>query len=116
MPIPTFLQPAFQSLPPATQTLIWQEYDSRRKSGGLAYVLWFPFGFHYLYLGQIGLQLLYWLTFGGFGFWAIIDLFRIPAMVGRKNEEILYSLMVHAPVPAATAIQPKVPGLPAPLR
>jgi TM2 domain-containing membrane protein YozV len=116
MPIPFSLQPVFQNLPTDTQGLVWQEYERRRKSGGLAYVLWFPFGFHYLYLGQIGLQLLYWLTFGGLGFWAIIDLFRIPAMVGRKNEEIFYMLTTSISVPAHSGMGPGAASLPAPLR
>ena len=78
-----------------TQPLVWQEYESRKKSGLIAYILWFLFGFHYIYLGRIGIQLIYWLTFGGFGIWAIIDLFRMPGMVGRKNEAILLELINH---------------------
>lgn len=89
------LQSAFERLPANVQVVVWRDYQSYRKSGGLAYVLWLCFGFHYLYLGQIGLQLLYWLTFGGFGLWALIDLFRIPGMVERKNETILLQVMTQ---------------------
>ncbi len=95
MPIPALLQPVFQSLPANTQSLVWRDYELRKKSILLAYILWFFFGFHYLYLGRIGTQIIYWLTFGGFGLWMLIDLFRIPGMVERKNEDILRELMAQ---------------------
>lgn len=95
MSIPYSLQHVFQSLPADAQALVWHDYHHRRKSGLLAYVLWFFFGFHYLYLGRIGIQLIYWLTIGGFGFWMLIDLFRMPVMVERKNEEVLLDTMAQ---------------------
>ncbi|HWF66804.1 MAG TPA: TM2 domain-containing protein [Acidobacteriaceae bacterium] len=95
MPVPFSLQHLFQSLPADTQALVWCNYHRRKKSGLLAYILWFFFGFHYLYLGRIGIQLIYWLTIGGFGFWMLIDLFRIPGMVERKNEEVLLATMAR---------------------
>lgn len=97
MSIPASLQGIFQNLPVNTQALVWRDYESRKKSGLIAYILWLLFGFHYIYLGRIGLQLIYWLTFGGFGFWAIIDLFRMPGMVGRKNEAILLEAIARYP-------------------
>ncbi|MGH9617921.1 MAG: TM2 domain-containing protein [Acidobacteriaceae bacterium] len=93
MSIPYSLQGVFQGLPASTQALVWRDYQLRKKSALLAYVLWFFFGFHYLYLGRIGIQLIYWLTFGGFGFWMLIEIFRIPGMVERKNEDIARELM-----------------------
>ncbi len=95
MSIPVSLQDVFQSLPADTQALVWRDYEHRKKSGLIAYILWFFFGFHYLYLGRIGIQLIYWFTVGGFGIWAIIDLFRIPGMIERKNEDILRELMAQ---------------------
>ena len=77
------------------QAMVWWDYEYRKKSGLIAYILWFFFGFHYLYLGRIGIQLIYWLTIGGFGFWALIDLFRISGMIERKNEDILRELMAQ---------------------
>ncbi|MEO6830255.1 MAG: TM2 domain-containing protein [Acidobacteriaceae bacterium] len=95
MSIPVSLRGVFQSLPPDTQALVWRDYELRKKSSLIAYILWFFFGFHYLYLGRIGIQLIYWFTVGGFGFWAIIDLFRIPGMIERKNEDVLRELMAQ---------------------
>ena len=95
MSIPASLQIVFRGLPLDTQALVLQDYQHRRKSGLIAYILWFLFGFHYLYLGRIGIQLIYWLTAGGFGLWMLIDIFRIPGMVERKNEDIARELMVQ---------------------
>jgi TM2 domain-containing membrane protein YozV len=95
MTIPYALQAVFQSLPANTQALVWRDYEVRKKSCFFAYFFWFFFGFHYLYLGRIGIQLIYWLTFGGFGLWMFIDLFRIPGMVERKNEDIARELMAQ---------------------
>ena len=95
MSIPYALQGVFQSLPANTQSLVLRDYEVRKKSGLIAYILWFFFGFHYLYMGRIAIQLLYWLTVGGFGLWMLIDLFRIPGMVVRKNEDIARELMAQ---------------------
>ncbi len=95
MPIPASLQGVFQALPANTQALVWRDYEHRKKSGLIAYILWFPLGFHYLYLGRIGTQIIYWLTAGGLGLWMLIDLFRIPGLVERKNEDIARELMAQ---------------------
>ena len=39
--------------------------------------------------------MIYWLTVGGFGFWMLVDMFRIPGMVERKNEDIARELMAQ---------------------
>ena len=62
--------------------------QSKIKSTGTAYLLWFFLGFHYGYLGKWGLQLLYWVTLGGFGIWALIDLFTLSGKIDRYNANI----------------------------
>lgn len=59
------------------------------KDTNLAYLLWFFFGLHYAYLGKWFTQLLYIVTIGGLGVWAIVDLFRIPSMVSKYNKKHL---------------------------
>lgn len=59
--------------------------QSKVKSIGTAYLLWFFFGFHYGYLGKWGIQILYWVTLGGIGIWALIDLFTMSGKVDRHN-------------------------------
>lgn len=44
------------------------------------YFAWLLFGLHYAYYGQWGRQILFWLTFGGLGFWWVIDFFRVPSI------------------------------------
>lgn len=58
------------------------------KSTGIAYVCWFILGIHYAYLGKWGWQILYWITAGGLGIWAIVDLFLMPSKVGNYNRNI----------------------------
>lgn len=61
---------------------------SQMKSTGTAYLCWFLIGCHYAYLGKWGLQILYWITIGGFGLWALFDLFHIPTKVNNYNFRI----------------------------
>ena len=66
------------------------QLQSQIKSVGIAYALFIIILGHYGYVGKWGLQLLFWVTLGGMGIWAFIDLFRIPSMVSKHNE-LLYS-------------------------
>jgi hypothetical protein len=59
--------------------------QSQIKSTNTAYVFWFFLGAHYAYLGRWGTQILYWLTLGGLGFWALIDLFSMRSKVEKHN-------------------------------
>lgn len=57
-----------------------------------AYILCFFlgwFGGHRFYLGQPGLGVLYFLTFGVFGLGWLADMIRMPMMVDRYNLERL---------------------------
>ena len=49
-------------------------------------------GAHYAYLGKWGLQFLFWITLGGLGIWALIDLFLIPGKVAAYNAVIYEAL------------------------
>ena len=62
--------------------------QSKFKSTGTAYLFYFLLGMHYAYLGKWGLQILFWVTLGGFFIWALIDLFTIPGKVNKYNLEI----------------------------
>lgn len=61
---------------------------SKMKSSGIAYLCWFFLGCHYAYLGRWGTQILFWITAGGLGIWAFLDLFLIPRKVNRYNRRI----------------------------
>ncbi len=66
------------------------EFNQRKKSTLVSYILW-PFaGLYYAYNKKIGLQFVLWLTaLIGIGIiWWIIDLFRIPWIVDDANDQI----------------------------
>ncbi|WP_428742684.1 TM2 domain-containing protein [Tenacibaculum sp.] len=66
--------------------------QSKVKSTGTAYLLWFFLGAHYAYLGKWGIQLLYWFTLGGLGIWVLIDLFTMSSKVERYNALIFQQI------------------------
>jgi hypothetical protein len=81
------------SLSLSQQEEFLEEYYRKIKSTGNAYCLWFCLGWHYAYLRKWGLQVLYWLSFGGFLMWAFIDLFRIPRLVDDYNKDVAISVL-----------------------
>jgi len=66
--------------------------ESEMKDTALGYLCWAIVGCHYAYLGRWGMQVLFWITAGGLGLWALIDLFRIPGLVRRHNWEVAQDL------------------------
>lgn len=66
--------------------------QSKVKSTGTAYLFWFLLGAHYAYLGKWGIQILYWLTLGGLGIWALIDLFTMSGKVNKYNADIFQQI------------------------
>lgn len=67
------------------------ELEKRKKSLVVGWLLWFflgGFGGHRYYAGKIKTGVAQTLTFGGLGFWALIDVFFINKMLHLKNEEI----------------------------
>lgn len=66
--------------------------QSKVKSTGTAYLFWFLLGAHYAYLGKWGIQILYWITLGGLGIWALIDLFTMSGKVNKYNADIFHQI------------------------
>lgn len=77
-----------EHLTDSQQSSFLSEFVRKRKSIGIAYVLWFFLGLHYAYLGKWGIQIVYWITLGGFFIWAFVDLFRIPSLVRDFNADL----------------------------
>ncbi len=89
--LPAMVKVELIKLPPERQALFAEEYRRKKKSVGMAYLLWFILPllpFYYVYLGKWGIQIINWITLRGFLIWAFIDLFRIPGMVGNYNKDI----------------------------
>lgn len=85
--LPPSVQHTVAQMDPASQSAFFNEYESKKKKKSIGYLLWFFFGWHYIYVGKVGLQFAYWFTFGGLGFWALVDLFRMPSIIGSANEQ-----------------------------
>jgi TM2 domain-containing membrane protein YozV len=85
---PAMVRDELSKLPERQQATFNEEYRRKAKSTGVAYLLWLLFGWHYAYLGRWGTQILYWLTAGGFGLWILVDLFRIPSLIGEYNKNV----------------------------
>jgi hypothetical protein len=92
MGLPANVKAAQAKLDPKMQEAFARDYLRRRKLLLIAYLLW-VLGWHYLYLGKIGLQFAFLTTLGGFLVWGLVDLFRLPGMVARQNEGIVWDLM-----------------------
>lgn len=103
-------QPARQGISNDAQALM--AFESRKKSTGVTYLLWFflgGLGIHRFYLGRTGsgvamiaLTIIGWtlLFAAGFGLlfliplgvWLLVDLFTIPGMVRSHNNLLLAKL------------------------
>ncbi|GAB4191797.1 MAG: hypothetical protein OHK0057_11330 [Thermoflexibacter sp.] len=86
--LPFAVSAQLADLPEQAQRDFLNEYNRRAKNLVLSYILHFIFPAHYLYLDKILTQIIFWITFGGFGFWWFIDIFRMPSLVKDRNKEI----------------------------
>jgi len=88
------IEEKLRTLSKAQQQSFRKDFRGRKKSVAWAYIAWLLIGLHYLYLGEIPMQLLFYITSGGLLAWYIIDFFRIPGMVRKHNEDLARELMV----------------------
>lgn len=86
--LPSMVKVELVKMPPEKQALFVEEYRRKKKSTGVAYLLWFFFGLYWIYLGKIGWWFVYFITCGGLFIWAFINLFLIPGMVKNYNKDI----------------------------
>jgi hypothetical protein len=68
------------------------DLQSKIKPTMTVYLYWFLFGSHYGYLGRWNIQILFWITFGGLGVWAIIDLFTMSDLIVKHRESIFQQI------------------------
>lgn len=94
--LPLMIISQVKNLSHAQQTFFLNQYESKRKSKFLAYLLWFFVGLHYVYVGKWGMQFLFWFTAGGFGIWWFIDLFRMSGIIANKNNDIAVEILLLA--------------------
>jgi len=74
-------------------------YESRKANTSTVWLLFLFFGWSYGSMDKIGLQVLFYVTLGGFGIWGLIRLFTLSgalksynrtmaAQVGLDNQEM----------------------------
>ena len=84
--LPPSVQHTVAQMDTASQNAFFNEYERKKKKVSIGYVAWMVCGWHYFYVKKTGLQVVYYLTAGGFGLWAIADLFRMPSIIRDSNE------------------------------
>jgi TM2 domain-containing membrane protein YozV len=95
MGLPEAVRIASAKLDPKMQKAFARDFAKRKKSLIGPCVAWLFLGWHYLYLGKIGLQFAFWITFGGVFFWWLRDFFRLPGIVALHNEDMARRLMAE---------------------
>jgi predicted DNA-binding transcriptional regulator YafY len=70
----------------SAQLAFAEEFSRKKKSPALAFWLLLPCGLHYAYAGRVWLTLIFLITFGGFGVWWFLDLFRVWGIVRERME------------------------------
>ena len=63
-------------------------YNERKANPTLIWILFLLLGWSYGSLGKVGLQIVFYLTLGGFGFWALIRLFTLQGAIRKHNKTI----------------------------
>lgn len=64
MGIPSNVKHAYKKLDTESQKAFRREYNRKAKSVVVCYVAWLLFGCHYAYLGNLGIQIAFWVTLG----------------------------------------------------
>lgn len=88
MSIPSSVTGVLAKLPEEAQIQFRRDYEERSKSLFTAYLLWFLFGWHYLYLKRVGMQFAFWFTFGFLLIGWAIDFVRLPRLVRQFNDDL----------------------------
>ncbi len=91
--LPAMVRNELAKLSAQKQEEFVEEYLRKRKGSGMAYLCWLILGLHYGYLRKWGLQIVFWLTGGGLFIWWLIDLFRIPGLIGDFNKDVATDVM-----------------------
>lgn len=77
-----------------TQSLLI--YNSRKQSSGTIWLLFLFLGWSYGSLGNMVKQIFYYLTFGGFGIWAIYRLITLNGAIKKYNRKIAMEVGLNA--------------------
>lgn len=67
-------------------------YTQRKLNSATIWVLFLLLGWSYGSMGKIGIQILYYITLGGFGIWTLIRLFTLQGAIRRYNATVAKDL------------------------
>lgn len=84
------------------RSLALSEYQSSKKQGIVAWLLWLflgALGGHRFYLGHTGIGIGMLLTLGGLGFWTLIDAFFINKNLRLQNSKTWTDAAMRYQVP-----------------
>lgn len=91
-------------------SIVQSELEKKKKNNVIMYVLWWftgVVGGHRFYLGDVGYALGMLFTFGGLGFWALIDVFfigkRLELKTNQLEGEIINEVLAYTKKPAQEA-------------
>lgn len=71
-------------------------YNERKANPTTIWLLFLFLGWSYGSLGNIGLQILYYITLGGFGLWALVRLFTLNGDIKAYNRKIAQEVGLSA--------------------
>ena len=63
-------------------------YNNQKVESGTIWLLFLFFGWSYGSMNKMGLQVLWYVTLGGLGFWALVRLFTLSSAIKNHNKEI----------------------------
>jgi hypothetical protein len=91
--LPSMVKEALSKLPAEKQGMFVEEFKRKAKSPGLMIALAILFPIQLVLLGKTGLQIAFWVTFGGFGFWWIAEIFMAHKRAREFNEDLAKTIV-----------------------
>lgn len=108
--LPPSVQHVVAQMEPGAQAAFFNEYERYKKRIVVSYLLLWAFGAHYFYLRQPLLNVAYWFTFAGGGFWYWFDVVRMPSLVREANEQTARQALQTLHIGAVFAQMPSAPA------
>jgi hypothetical protein len=90
--LPATILKTLKEMDPVLQQSFEEDYVKKSKSK-VAAVFLAIFSCHYIYFGNFGRQVLFWITMGGFGFWWIWDLTQVSSWVDDHNKDTAMKIL-----------------------
>lgn len=91
--LPSSVTNALGKMPAEQQAVFEEEFVRKRRNTVLMLILAIIFPIHFFFEGRVGMGLLYWLTFGGFGIWWLVEIFLVWGRTKGFNEDMAKSLL-----------------------